>query len=369
MRRRVVVTLALGNGQSSNGHEATSRAEMARRLARVTGFDFAGEYDPRRRYGHRPYFVPGDTLTHAAAASLNIGDSRDLFGGVVPAAFVATKTITHPLVDEAASVPPGWSREFPRRVAESVLAGYSAFARNDAIRAGHRLLNRGPVRVKLGTGVAGVGQWVARDATELKQGLEAIPDDVIAESGLVLEENLDDVRTHSVGRVRTAGVTASYCGEQRQTTNNQGAEVYGGSELRVVRGGYDALLALRLSAKLRLAIAQARVYDRAADECFLGFFASRRNYDVAQGIDAQGRWRSGVLEQSWRLGGASGAEIAAIEAFCADPKVNAVRAVSREVYGDCPSPPDDAAVYFRGVDPNLGPLTKYARVECDAHAR
>ena len=121
--------------------------------------------------------------------------------------------------------------------------------------------------------------------------------------------------------------------------------------------------------RLRLAIAQARVYDRAADECFLGFFASRRNYDVAQGIDAQGRWRSGVLEQSWRLGGASGAEIAAIEAFCADPNVNAVRAVSREVYGDCPSPPDDAAVYFRGVDPNVGPLTKYARVECDAHAR
>ena len=38
-----------------------------------------------------------------------------------------------------------------------------------------------------------------------------------------------------------------------------------------------------------------------------------------QGVNASGQWCSGVLEQSWRAGGATGAEIAALEAFQADP--------------------------------------------------
>lgn len=44
--------------------------------------------------------------------------------------------------------------------------------------------------------------------------------------------------------------------------------------------------------------------DAAALDCFPGFFASRRNYHIGQGRDAKGRFKSGVLEQSWRIGGA-----------------------------------------------------------------
>ena len=89
--------------------------------------------------------------------------------------------------------------------------------------------------------------------------------------------------------------------------------MYGGSELLVVRGGFEALHALGLPAEAALAVAQARVYDAAATEHFPGLFASRRNYDVVRGLDAAGRPRCGVLEQSWRIGGASGAEVAALE--------------------------------------------------------
>ena len=188
-------------------------------------------------------------------------------------------------------------------------------------------------------------------------------------AGLVIEENLVDVVTHSIGCVRIAEMAATYCGVQRTTTNNHGVEVYGGSELRVVRGGFSALLALDLPVEVRLAIAQARVYDDAADRCFPGFFASRRNYDVAQGTDAKGRRRSGVLEQSWRVGGASGAEIGALEAFHADAALHTVRAVTREIYGDGFSPPAGAAVYFRGIDPNVGALTKFTVVQPYADAR
>ncbi len=111
-------------------------------------------------------------------------------------------------------------------------------------------------------------------------------------------------------------------------------------------------------------MAQARTYDAAAMECFPGLFASRRNYDVARGVDAAGRLRSGALEQSWRAGGASGAEVAALEAFRADPNLRAVRASTVELYteGEVPVPPH-ATVYFRGVDERVGPMTKYAVVE------
>jgi hypothetical protein len=114
---------------------------------------------------------------------------------------------------------------------------------------------------------------------------------------------------------------------------------------------------------IRLAIAQARAYDDAATRCLDGYFASRRNYDVAQGVDAAGHRRSGVLEQSWRLGGASGAEICALEAFRADPSLRTVRAISREVYGKAPVLPPNAAVYFSGNAPHFELLTKYAWTE------
>jgi uncharacterized protein DUF3182 len=110
-------------------------------------------------------------------------------------------------------------------------------------------------------------------------------------------------------------------------------------------------------------VAQARVYDAAAMEHFPGLFASRRNYDVARGLDARGRRRSGVLEQSWRLGGASGAEVAALEAFRAAPALRAVRAATVEIYGEGTAPPPGATVYFHAVDGRDGPLLKYALAE------
>jgi len=88
----------------------------------------------------------------------------------------------------------------------------------------------------------------------------------------------------------------------------------------------------------------------------------RRNYDVAEGVDARGRRRCGVLEQSWRIGGVSGAEIAALEAFRADPGLPAVRAVTVELYADV-APPAHATVSFRGVDDAVGVMIKYALAE------
>jgi hypothetical protein len=224
------------------------------------------------------------------------------------------------------------------------------------------LLRRGTIRVKSPYGVGGRDQFVARDVAELDAALERIDDDALAACGVVLEENLERLRTYSVGQVRVAGLTVSYFGTQMLTPDHAGAEVYGGSDLTFVRGGFEALQALRLARDGESAVTCARRYDRAADAAYRGFFASRRNYDVAQGVDGRGCTRCGVLEQSWRIGGASSAEIAALEAFAAEPHLHVVRATCYEVYGEA-QPPREATVYFRGVDAKVGRITKYTVVQ------
>jgi hypothetical protein len=357
------------NGSTHKGHMASTREELARRLAVLKGFAFGGDYDELRHAGTTAYFVPSETLDAATALNAGIRGEDDLFGGVVPFSFVATKTITHPLPDSRCRAPEGWSTEFPRRVAGVVLEGRSAFDREDARAAGRDLLRAGPVRLKPGGGIAGLGQSVVETKVQLDEALDALEPVELAQLGVVVEENLTDVTTYSIGQVRVADLTGTYFGTQYTTTNNRGAEVYGGSAITVVRGGFEAFGLCDLPESVALAIEQARIYDAAAGECFDGLCASRRNYDVVAGTDPAGRVKSGVLEQSWRLGGASGAEIAALEAFRADPMLRIVRATTCEVYGDTPEVPADAVVYFSGVDDQVGRLTKFAFTETYADAR
>jgi hypothetical protein len=358
----VVVTYSLRD--SEGHHAAMTREAIAAKLAKLKQFDFAGPYDPAVRYGAPLYLVPSDTLVGLeAAASLGVRTENDVFGGVVPTAFAATKTITHPLVHPQAGAPEGWSHDFAERVREAVLHGFTAFSRDDAHRAAARLLNHGPTRIKLARGIGGHGQFVIQASGELNALLDEIDDTELASFGVVLEEQLDDVTTYSIGQVRVAGLTASYWGMQRLTHNNRGVEVYGGSDLVVVRGGFDALRELPLSTDAQLAISRALVYDSAAEACFAGFFSSRRNYDVVEGTDARGRRRAGVLEQSWRVGGASAAEVEALLAFRANPALMVVRAATVETYGALPALPEDAVVFFAGDDARVGPVTHYALVE------
>jgi hypothetical protein len=114
----------------------------------------------------------------------------------------------------------------------------------------------------------------------------------------------------------------------------------------------------------RHAIMQAMVYDRAAETCFHPFLASRRNYDVICGTDSTGTRKCGVLEQSWRIGGASGAEVAALEILRSNPRVTSVHASCVEAYGEC-SIPAHACTYFRDTDDRIGQLTKYSVAEAD----
>jgi hypothetical protein len=369
MARRMVVIYSPHEQAYPLSHERGTWIELARRLASFQDMDFAGEYDPSSRYNEALYFVPSDTLTSATANQLGIRSEVDLFGGVVPYAFAATKVITHPLVEPVAFAPAGWSREFADQVHDHVLFGFSVFTHEDARHAGVRLLEQGPVRIKPVLASGAQGQMVISSAAELDRELRSVDATELSKHGLVLEENLTHVTTYSVGQTRVAEHVASYWGTQRLTRDNNGANVYGGSDLRVMRGDFAALFQLELPDEVRLAVEHARAYDSAARTHFTGLLASRCNYDVADGMDARGRRRVGVLEQSWRIGGASSAEIVALEAFHADPNLRVVEASSVELYGETAIPPANATVLFRDIDDQVGPITKFALVDRNGNTR
>jgi hypothetical protein len=243
-----------------------------------------------------------------------------------------------------------------------VLSGYTVFNQQDADRAGRLILANGPVRIKPVLATAGRGQIVAHDQAELDQAIAQQDMAEVETWGLVLEEDLTDVVTLSVGQVNVAGITASYHGTQCLTQDNQGETVYGGSTLWVVRGDYQTLLKQPLEESVRRAITQAMRYEQAAFECFPDLIASRRNYDIAQGTNAQGERCSGVLEQSWRIGGASAAEVEALLAFAADPDLQAICASTHEIYGPT-TLPAGANVLYEGDDPDVGFITKFTQVQ------
>jgi len=365
-----VLSWTVEGRQFATEHERATRNEVSRRLAALKRFDFAGEFDatlhtgPPRATG-ACYFVPSDTLHVDTAAALGIRGPDDLFGGVVPYPFVASKAITHPLVHPGAARPEGWVARFGEAIAGATLKGFSAFTRADALQAGRDLLAGGEVRLKPARAAGGKGQCVVADAAELARRLDALDPEELLTHGVVLEENLDDPVIHSVGQVRVDGIVASYHGVQRETRSNRNHAIYGGTDLHMVRGDFDALLRQPLASGVRRAVEQASLYHAAVIDCYPGFFASRINYDVAQGRNRRGEPCSGVLEQSWRIGGATGAEIAALEAFRLREDRHVVHASCVEAYGGT-APPPGATVYFHGHDPQIGPITKYAFVHPDA---
>ena len=346
---------------SAHGHEAVTLDTMARRIATLMGSVYAGDYAPAAHYDGPLYFVPDETLLDADAARLGIRTQDDLFGGVVPYPFVATKSVSHPALERTSRVPEGWSHALAERLADAVLPGFSVFTAADARHACERILKTGAARMKPALGIGGTGQTVANCLADFDAALQQIDEAELRKYGLAIEQNLDDVVTYSVGQAELAGIRISYYGMQRLTRNHRDQDVYGGSDLHVVRGDFDALLARELPADIRHALEQARRYDECVREAFPGFFASRRNYDVVRGRDRDGREVSGVLEQSWRIGGASPAEIAAVEALLADPALHAVQASTHEIYA-LQSPPPGAAVHFSGDDERVGHITKYSVV-------
>src|SRR5919201_932792 len=249
MASEMVVLYFSPSGKPLQWHHKVVLEAAARAIANLKGYDFGGHYDPAHAYFASLFFVPGDTLLLDEASNLGIRSLNDLYGGIVPHPFVKTKAITHRLVDRHAERPLGWSTTFAKRVQDIVLRGYTAFSSRDAHVAAARMLARGPIRLKKPLSASGKDQTVITTLNEVDAVLEKISPEEMATYGLVLEENLRQVTTLSVGEVAVKNFRVSYHGIQRIVRDNEGRPVYGGSELLCVRGGWDRIDILPLTAE------------------------------------------------------------------------------------------------------------------------
>lgn len=278
------------------------------------------------------YYIPSQTLLESEANKLGIRSMDDLYGGVVTDAFLQTKTISHPVFHADMSMPTGWNNELGRALKPYVLKGFSAFNAQDALWTAKGLLHHTPIRLKLALTNAGQGQWVFNTHKELISFLNQAPIQPLLEKGVVIEENLQKTTTFSVGQTEIQGHVISYLGQQHTTLNLLQEQVYGGSMLFVVKGDYDALHALLEHPNHKKILHLVRSYEDLVFKAYPKIFASRRNYDVIQGLTFHGEARTGVLEQSWRVGGASMAELLALKAFLFNPTQESVVTWTKERY-------------------------------------
>lgn len=339
------------------GHERATLDWLGREVARLMGIAYDGLHVTAMRHPGAGFHVPDDTLTRAQADARGIVGDGDLLGGIVPRAFIATKVVSHPLVSHDATRVEGWCAALGEAITQATLPGFSVFDEVDALAAFARL-GHGAVRLKLPSGVGGRGQWLIDDVATLRACLAGLPEDYLRTQGVVLERNLRDAVTFSVGEMHCAGIDIAYHGTQHVIRDADGCEVYGGSDLWVVRGSLQTLCEAPLTGPQREAVQQACLYDRFIGQAYPALRVSRRNYDVVRGDDATGQHHCGVLEQSWRVGGATPAELAAIAHFQRDPALHMVHACTHEVY-DAQPLPVDADVYFAGVPGQPGPRCKY----------
>ena len=349
--------VAYPRDSNASQHEVATQLCLARKLAELLQCQVVEPY-PANSGGPEAahYYVPDQTLiapVHAQA--LGISDETQFFGGMVPYDFVASKAITHGLWRRDSAAPEGWSHVLAEQLADAVLDGYTAFSAEDAIQAGTALLRRGPIRIKPVYANAGRGQRVVQDMDELERAIAEMTE---IGRGVVLEENLTDVETYSVGWCHVGGYTLSYVGTQGPTQDNSGQDVYGGSILRCILDEPAALTSLDMTQNERDAVNLAMRYDDAVSQAYPSLIASRRNYDIALGRSTAGAWRVGVLEQSWRAGGASIAEASALLHLTHHPDCREISAYTQERYGSTSEPPDPGDLVFHGQDSQVGWLTK-----------
>ncbi|MBB6064016.1 DUF3182 family protein [Pseudoxanthomonas broegbernensis] len=354
---RAVAVLRPGKGGDASAHEVATVRFAAARIAALLGLDYAQAGRRAAGNGGECYWLPLSTLSREQAAAAGILDESRLWGGVVPFAFVATKLVSHPLWRKDAAAPAGWKAV--RGIEDCTLPGYSVFARQDAEEAGIHLLQAGDIRLKCAHARGGHGQVVIRGERQLAQWLDSAAGEAVAD-GLVVERHLVQSITYSIGSTRLPGHDIAYHGEQRNVVDRAGAEVYGGSVLTVWRGDFSTLCAELPEGEVAGAVRAAMRYDRLVRANYQ-VLASRRNYDVIAGVDSRGRRHLGVLEQSWRFGGASMAEVLAMERFAERPGLPWAIAETVESYGDGPLPPG-AVEYWPG---DAKSPRKYARIVRD----
>lgn len=274
------------------------------------------------------YFVPMAAIHEPLARQVGISALGGAYGGIVRELQHADKAVLHQLPRTTMQSPDWYSRDFASEVKATVLPGFTTFSAEDTRAAFDIMQGEGHfVRFKDPAGTGERGQYLIKTKDELEKVMFDHGNG-FTEAGAILEANLNDAETITVGYVDIEGEKYSWYGSPYDTEFG-GIKRFGGNEITVVKGGLSALRDYCKEEKNKVAVEQsAVVFD--AYHSHLGSSIMRATFDAVQGIGDNGEFLSGITDPSLRPSASSAAEIRAIEAFRDYPEAKAVK--TRIVY-------------------------------------
>jgi hypothetical protein len=295
---------------------------VARKIAEHLGVPYTGEVEGL--IADTLYLVPPRTLDRNQRRLLQ-RDEENIYGAALDSLDHVGKAILHPTVSQMQPV--FYSYDFANQVTQQglVLPGYTAFSAIDALSAYRSDLPYG-YRLKPPHLSDGHGQIAIEDEQHLQSLLEQMDDAFLREHGVVMEANLNDPQTISVGFARIGRDTYSFIAHQKDDrVLEDGIERsrYLGANITAVRGNLDDL---RLVAphKDREAVEKSAAFYNAYSH--FNPLATRLSFDCLSGYDNRGERYSGITDITGRLGGTCPAIMEAMRYFSQHPQERNVSA-------------------------------------------
>lgn len=311
---------------------------VGRDIADHLGLPYVGDSQSVQRAADY-YPVLARTITREQARILGAENTDDFYGLAVEDLNVVGKSILHPSVSRRH---PAFHREqFAMHVLGQTLPGITGFSKEEILMgydtgyadALDEALDYGEygLRMKLPNESDGVGQFTVYSKADVASILEGIDDRDIREQGLVLEADVRNPETISVGFAKIGQEQLSFIARQKDArvwVDHNGRKVeqnrYGGAHVVVANGPLQLLLqATEVSSHDRAAVEKALVFQEAYQRTY-DPLASRLSFDVIFGEGKTGKSLSGISDITGRLGGTCPALMRAAEEFQRDPSVQMV---------------------------------------------
>lgn len=330
------------------GFKIERNGSIAQRIARHMGL----QYKPSPLFHTTPeesaYIVPGVTLDTATATQLLIKNETDMYGAAVPNFDMIGKSILHQSVSNNA--PPFYNSAFARTVEQNglVLPGVTGFSVQDLLDS-YRAVgtpSRG-LRLKQSNESDGNGQHEIVGIEHLRKLLNAIGELELANHGAIIEPNLEQKKTNSVGFFKLGNDQYVFVADQLNGNTDERDRYLGGENIVVTRGEFQALddLLMRLRDPRQEVVSKAMVFLKHYFEYFPNSITSRLSVDVLSGFHAGFGKLSGITDITGRLGGLCPATILAAQHLQDNPRHEAVAAEVHLNYH-----PQDFQDYEKGAE-------------------
>lgn len=335
-----------------HGYYFQRNGRVAREIATILGRPFYGEIALDSLVSAKEhYVVPVKTIRKEEAMALGLNDAGDFYGVVVDHLGHVGKAILHETKE--AKTPKFYSKMFAAMVEDLVLPGATAFSFEQALEAGVELTGRfGQTRLKQTDKSDGQGQFEIKNSRDLERALNEVGEAEVQSKGIVLEPNLMNRITISVGFAQIGEEKFGTLVEQRNDIDpDDSRDRFLGGYLVVARGGMEKLLPLCSSETERRAVRTATKFvDKYSG---LDPIISRISLDYLVGETVRGRQSlAGITDITGRLGGNCPALVLAIKEMKNRPELTHMRGETRLNYTGKPLAFDEGAEVFID-DPTL----------------